>query len=275
MIVKTLEVDYTADGRPLHVSGQDPEAVRFAINVPAEAEIARVRLGAAGRLELEASQAGQYQLQTAAGRTLRCEVPVVPPAVEIAGPWDVVFPAQAVVQQHQPSPPRQVPFAKLISWSDHPDPDVKYYSGTATYRITFEVPSAMIGQQRRIALDLGKVAVMAEVRLNGRDLGILWKPPYTADVTDAVKAGGNALEVRVVNLWINRQIGDEQLPDDSPRANGMTLSQWPQWLLEGKPSPTGRHTFTSHRLWKKGDPLQESGLLGPVVLRSTQRVEVQ
>jgi hypothetical protein len=202
-------------------------------------------------------------------------VPALPPAVEVAGPWEVVFPAQAVVQQRQPSPPRQVQFAKLISWSDHPDPDVKYFSGTATYRTTFDVPAAMIGQQRRIAMDLGKVAVMAEVRLNGRDLGILWKPPYQADVTDALKAGQNALEVRVVNLWINRQIGDEQLPDDSPRANGMTLSQWPQWLLEGKPSPTGRLTFATYRVWKKDSPLQESGLLGPVKLYATRKVALE
>jgi hypothetical protein len=231
-----------------------------------------VQLDRSGRIVLEASQPGRYELKTAAGRTFDCVVAPLPRALEIAGPWDVTFPAQAVVQETQSRPSRQFRFEKLISWSDHDDSDVKYYSGTATYRATFAVPAETLGANRRITLDLGKVAVMAEVRLNGHDLGILWKPPYQADVTEAVRPGANALEVRVVNLWINRLIGDEQLADDSPRADGMTLRQWPQWLLEGKPSPTGRHTFTSHRLWKKGDPLQESGLLGPVLLRSSQQV---
>jgi hypothetical protein len=119
---------------------------------------------------------------------------------------------------------------------------------------------------------LGKVEVMAAVKLNGKDLGILWKEPYRVEVTGALKSGENALEVEVVNLWINRMIGDEQLPEDSERNPNGTLKQWPPWLQEGKPSPTGRFTFTSWRLWQKDSPLVESGLLGPVKLRATQRM---
>jgi hypothetical protein len=90
------------------------------------------------------------------------------------------------------------------------------------------------------------------------------------------------LEVEVTNLWINRMIGDENLPEDSLRYRKEThwgsislqgtLKEWPQWLLEGKPNPTGRQTFTTWRLWKKGDPLVESGLLGPVTLQATRKV---
>ena len=116
---------------------------------------------------------------------------------------------------------------------------------------------------------------MAEVNLNGKDLGIVWKPPYRVDVTDALKPGENVLETKVVNLWINRQIGDEQLPEDSDRNQNGTLKSWPQWLQEGKPSPTGRFTFTSWRLWKKDDPLAESGLLGPVTLQAAERLETK
>ena len=89
-------------------------------------------------------------------------------------------------------------------------------------------------------------------------------------MSDALADGENTLEVKVVNLWINRLIGDEQLPEDSERnPNGM-LKAWPQWVQDGKPSPTGRYTFTTVRLWKKGDSLVESGLLGPVTIQSTE-----
>jgi hypothetical protein len=111
------------------------------------------------------------------------------------------------------------------------------------------------------------VAVMAEVKLNGKNLGTLWKPPFVVDITDVAKTGANKLEVRVVNLWPNRLIGDEQLPEDSERNPDGTLKQWPAWLEQGKPSPTGRHTFAMWRLWKRTDALLESGLLGPVKLQ--------
>jgi hypothetical protein len=122
-------------------------------------------------------------------------------------------------------------------------------------------------------LDLGKVAVMAEVRINGKEVGIAWKAPYRVDATEALRPGKNVLDVKVVNLWINRQIGDEQLPDDCDRNANGTLKSWPAWLQEGKPSPTGRYTFSSWKLWKKGDPLQESGLLGPVTLHQAVRID--
>jgi hypothetical protein len=111
---------------------------------------------------------------------------------------------------------------------------------------------------------------MAEVKLNGKDLGLLWKRPFRVDLTDAAKAGDNQLEVRVTNLWPNRMIGDEHLPQDSERNKDGTLKSWPQWVLDNKPNPTGRFTFTSWRLWKASDPLLESGLIGPVTLVSAE-----
>jgi hypothetical protein len=156
---------------------------------------------------------------------------------------------------------------RLVSWSEHPDPGVRHFSGTAAYFKTFNVPAEMLGKDRRVYLDLGQVEVMAAVGLNGKDLGLLWKPPYRVDVTAALKAGPNDLEIRVTDLWVNRVIGDEELPEDSERNPNGTLKAWPQWVLEGKPSPAGRFTFTTWRLWKKGDPLVASGLLGPVTLR--------
>jgi hypothetical protein len=124
-------------------------------------------------------------------------------------------------------------------------------------------------------LDLGKVAVIAEVILNGKNLGILWNPPHRVDVTQALKLADNSLEVKVVNLWVNRLIGDEHLPEDSERDLNGGLKAWPQWVLEEKPSPTGRLTFTSRRQWTKDNPLVSSGLLGPVRLLTAAKIETQ
>jgi hypothetical protein len=218
-----------------------------------------------GRLEAEVSRPGKYELTSAGGRIRRFEVAGVPQPHEITGAWDVRFPPNWGAPDH-------VKFDRLVSWSDYPDAGVKYFSGTAVYSKTVEVPASLIGGNRRLYLDFGKVAVMAEAKLNGQDLGILWKAPYRVDVTSVLRPGDNELEVKVVNLWINRLIGDEQLPEDSERKGNGTLKEWPAWLTNGQPSPTGRLTFTSWRLWKKNDALVESGLIGPVTLNATETI---
>jgi len=224
--------------------------------------------GKAGAVEAQVWQAGTYTLTSANGSIRQVGAASIPELVEITGPWEVRFAPKA-------GAPERVTFDHLMSWSQHSDDGVKYFSGRATYFKTLNVPAELTTQGRRVYLDLGKVEVMAAVKLNGKDLGILWKQPYCVEVTDALKSGENALEVEVVNLWINRQIGDEQLPEDSERNPNGTLKEWPQWLMDGKSSPTGRYTFTSWRLWKKDSPLVESGLLGPVKLRAAQTVTVR
>ncbi|MCL5280799.1 MAG: hypothetical protein M1376_12935, partial [Planctomycetes bacterium] len=266
-IVKTLIVEYTADGKPFKVSGTDPEEITLVTSAGSEQEIA-VQRGADGRIYLKAWQSGGYELSTAAGRTLRGEAPALPQPLEIPGPWQLRFPPNA-------GAPEQVTLEKLVSWSEHSAPGVKYFSGTATYTKTITIPPPMLGQNRHLILDLGNVQVVAEVKLNGKDLGLLWKSPYRVEITGAARPGDNALEVRVTNLWVNRMIGDENLPEDSSRNPEGTLKEWPVWVREGKPSPTGRCTFTSWRLWKAGDPLVGSGLVGPVILRVVERVTVK
>ena len=216
-----------------------------------------------GKLEAIVSDPGKYRLQTAQGRTVEFQVETLPAPLTLDGPWDLRFAPNR-------GAPAQVRFESLISWSAHSEPGVRYFSGTGTYAKSFNLPSS--SADARLYLDLGKVAVMAEVRLNGKDLGILWKAPFVVDITDAAQPGDNQLEVKVVNLWINRQIGDEQLPEDSERNPNGTLQSWPQWVASSQPSPSGRYSFTSWRLWKKDSPLQESGLLGPVTIRTARRV---
>ncbi len=218
-------------------------------------------------LAAEIRRPGVYELKSADGKTREVAAPAVPPALELQGPWEVRFAPGG-------GAPERLTLEKLMSWSESPDKGVRYFSGAATYRKTFAATTDLATAGRGLWLDLGRVQVMAEVTINGRDFGVLWKPPYRLDVTGAVRPGNNTLEVRVVNLLINRQIGDEFLPEDSGRNTDGTLKAWPAWLLAGKPSPTGRFTFTSWRLWHKNDALQESGLMGPVRLVPTMRLTI-
>jgi hypothetical protein len=217
----------------------------------------------AGNMQASVPQPGTYVVRSANGKRSELTVQTIPEPLEISGPWEVRFAPGRGAPEH-------ATFEKLISWSEHSDAGVKYFSGAATYSRKFNLPAGLVAPGKRLFLDLGKVAVMAEVKLNGKDLGILWKPPFRVEVTDACKPGENAIEVNVVNLWINRMIGDEQLAEDSERNPDGTLKSWPKWIEEGKPSPTGRYTFTSWRLWKKNSPLQESGFLGPVRIEAAE-----
>jgi hypothetical protein len=151
---------------------------------------------------------------------------------------------------------------------------VRFFSGSASYHCSFDVPEDLLAADHRIELELGDVAVMADVTLNGQHLGILWKSPFRIDVTAVLSSGQNTLEITVANLWVNRMIGDQNLPVDADRTQGGTLVRWPQWLLDGKPSPTGRFTFTTWELWRKTDSLMPSGLIGPVQLLTTVREPV-
>ena len=115
--------------------------------------------------------------------------------------------------------------------------------------------------------------------MNGKQYPVLWKPPYRVDITDALPPLSATshpspftlhLSLKITNLWPNRLIGDDALPCDATygktdKGNG-GIQSIPQRVFEGKPSPTGRHTFTTWQLWKKNDKLLPSGLIGPVRL---------
>jgi hypothetical protein len=156
----------------------------------------------------------------------------------------------------------------LSDWNLHDRLEVRHFSGTATYAKRFDVPKSFLSEGRRVFLDLGEVRVMAEVRLNGEDLGVLWKPPFRVDITGCIRPGTNALEIAVTNLWPNRLIGAEQLaPDVEYLPNGVSKKR-PEWLDEGTARPTKRTTLSMWDHYDKEDPLLESGLLGPVMLRT-------
>jgi hypothetical protein len=153
--------------------------------------------------------------------------------IEITTPWTVTFESDTI--KRGPSDP--VTFATLQSWSQSDDARIRYFSGAAVYANIFTFDAKPAGN---LYLDLGKVCVMAKVKINGQYAGGAWTPPYRVNITDVVNAGENTIEVEVVNTWINRFIGESFLPVEQRRVN--------------------------HRLdiWKPTSPLHESGLLGPV-----------
>jgi hypothetical protein len=250
----------------------EPEIAELTKSMPVPktpAEIVPVELTRekARGLQGQAWLPGAYNCKTAEGKILEFNVGSLPEPADLSNSWEVQFPPNW-------GAPERVKFDRLISWSEHPEPGVKYFSGTANYTKSFRLPASLYASDLRLYLDLGKVAIIAQPQLNGHDLGILWKPPFRVELTRYLKSGENKLEIKVTNLWPNRMIGDEFLPDDSDRNPDGTLKLWPSWLESGQPSSTGRYTFTTWRLWKKDSPLQQSGLIGPVRIISAKEVSV-
>jgi len=200
-----------------------------------------LQAGTGNNVDFLGWEPGRYELKAADGKTAVVEVKGIP-AMQITGPWELSFPTNW-------GAPDRLTLDKLMSWIEHNDSGVKYYSGTATYRKNIQVPSELLGKNRRLCLDLGNVQVMAHVKLNGEDLGILWNPPFRVDITAAVRPGENALEIVVANVWANRLIGDMLLPAEK------------------------RITQGGVKL-KENAPLAESGLLGPVRIAIGERAEV-
>jgi len=182
----------------------------------------------------------------------------------LGGPWEVSFDPKW-------GGPEKTVFENLDDWSRRPEDGIKYYSGTAVYRKAFDLPQAAPAKGERLWLDLGTVKNIASVRLNGSDLGAVWCDPWRVDITDAVKAEANLLEIRVANLWPNRLIGDEREPVDAEYARGGRLVRWPDWLVKSEPRPSsGRLTFATWKHFTKDSPLLPSGLLGRVTILITR-----
>ncbi len=153
--------------------------------------------------------------------------------LNLKGPWAVDFkPARGE--------PQKATFNSLESWTDREETEIKHFSGTATYRITFDLPA--LADDAEYELDLGQVNHLATVTLNGESLGTLWKRPFAVDLTKTLKEGENTLEVDVTNLWVNRLIGDAQL------------------------DAKDKTTFTTMPFYRGQEPLFPSGLIGDVII---------
>ncbi|WP_195439598.1 glycosyl hydrolase [Parabacteroides goldsteinii] len=168
-------------------------------------------------------------------KTTARNYPVKEVLATVSSPWQVDF------EKGKRGPEEAVTFPALQDWTESTDPSIRYFSGKAIYtnRITLdELP------QKALYLDLGKVMVMAKVKINGQYVGGVWTTPYRLPVGDFLRKGENLIEVEVVNNWRNRLIGDASLPEKE------------------------RGTWTNVNPWNADSPLQSSGLIGPVEIQA-------
>lgn len=217
------------------------------------------------------TQARSVQLRLSDHSRREIRLPTLPPPVTLDGTWEVEFPKLG-------GSARSRRVEKLASWTEDTDPAVRYHSGTAIYRTRLDLP-----QQPATAvaiLDLGRVADIARVMVNGRDAGIAWKPPFRLDVTAYLRSGTNWLEVHVANRWINRLIGDEAIAADveyqktgtSPFTDGRLLTM-PDWVYRPDARREWpRSSFTTWKHYQADSPLAPSGLLGPVKIEWWQPI---
>nr|MCU0793799.1 hypothetical protein [Opitutaceae bacterium] len=220
---------------------------------------------AKGRPVVRASASVTGTAHFASGRTRAFDLaPAAPVPVDAA--WEVTLaPKLGSVSKLQ--------LPALVSLSTLPEPAAKYFSGTATYRTTVKIPADLLGSGRRLQLDLGEVRDLVRVTVNGRDLGVWWHGPFVRDVTEALRAGENTLELAVTNTWHNRLVGDEQEPADFEFGTdrgverGRALKAYPDWFLQNQPRPSsGRVGFVNWFYHRADTPLLPSGLVGPVRL---------
>jgi hypothetical protein len=173
--------------------------------------------------------------------------------------------------------PAELRLDRLTDLSGHADEGVRHFSGTMIYRKGFTLPPKGTTPASQWILDLGAVANLAEVVVNGRSMGVLWKQPFRVDLTAALREGANDLEIRVTNLWVNRLVGDAQQMGTlgvtyDPR-NGV-IKKWPAWVPRDAPPPGAPVSFATWRQWTGKEPLRPSGLIGPVTLQVVTKTPV-
>jgi (4-O-methyl)-D-glucuronate---lignin esterase len=281
-VVKQIHIVYEMRGQRMEKIFREGETIEFTtetrmVTLPPAELIASTD----GAVSLIAFKPGTFDFAFASGRSQQVKIEGVPPDVAINGPWHVAFPPNL-------GAPTSIELSQLASWTTNSDPGVKYFSGTATYTTKFDVPPNVANANGVVLLDLGDVRNIAEVKLNGQNLGILWKPPFRVDVSGKLRAGENELSVSVTNLWPNRMIGDEQEPDDVQWASarmwnadgkrvsgGQPMQHPPDWVADPTTRPSkGRVTLSTWKFYTKDSPLLDSGLLGPVKIVSAVKKQV-
>jgi len=215
-----------------------------------------VELGPLGSVFVVFRKAGSLSKDAPLGTlaTETFEAAATPAPMTLDGAWQVQFPEGW-------GAPRTAKFPKLKSWTESKNEGIRFFSGIATYQKSFDVAESL-AQQKSIFLQLGDLAEIAEVTLNGKRLGLVWLPPYRIDVSGVLQAGKNKLEVKVANLWANRLNGDSLLPESKrfTRSNLDRIQTDPTSDSSYGQVPSGK----KRPIYTKIPPLMKSGLFGPV-----------
>jgi hypothetical protein len=207
-VPKKLRLDYSLGGEDHTLTVNENQPIRLPTGMVLNGHPAvELKASEDGQPALEAWNKGEYTVATAGGKSTKVSVADVPAESEITGQWLLTFPPKS-------GAPDSITLDKLIAWDQHDQEGVKHFSGTATYAKQINIDEKLLGDGKSIYLDLGEVKNLAEVTLNGQDVGILWKPPFRVNVTKFAKPGSNELRVKVTNLWPNRLIGDAGLPPE-------------------------------------------------------------
>jgi hypothetical protein len=192
----------------------------------------------------------------------------IPENVDFTNDWDVEFPKTK-------SGGKKLVFDALMDWTEHADEEIKHYSGTAKYKTAFNINDNMKADNLVCKLDLGKVNIAAQVKVNGNDLGVVWIKPYMIDITSAIKLGENTIEIEVTNQWTNRLIGDEQFPDETGY-HADKSKEMPDWFINNQPaSQKQRSTFTTFNFYTKDSELIPAGLVGPVRIVFSKKLKLE
>lgn len=243
-VVKTLHLSLTVDGKSVDWSGVDTDRLNL-IDLADLSEPPTTIRGTESPdgFVLRSKEGGEFQVKAASGKQATRKISAAA-KFPVHGPWVVQFPSKW-------GAPEQIRMEKLESLSESEIEGVRHFSGICIYQTSFQHEATNTSDVwKRYWLELGRLEVMAEVSLNGQNVGTVWNRPARIEITRALKPGKNELRVRVANSWRNRMIGDSALPEDK------------------------RFTWSSYQPFKPETPLPASGWIGPVFIQEEIEVPV-
>jgi len=202
-------------------------------------------------LQWNVFKTGKYDYQMTDGSKHSLNVPLIPPQLLISGKWMVSF-------EKGHNAPEEVEFDSLVPLNKHTNPQIKYFSGVATYTKEINLEQSFFNQELDYFLQLEEVHNMASVKINEVEMGVVWLKPYAINVSKVIKTGINKIEIKVATNWANRIIGDLQLPGNERTTWSNTLHSYSGWGNQNK-------------LYTPNSPLVNSGLVGQVLLKSVAK----
>ncbi|MBL9205704.1 MAG: hypothetical protein JNN01_11500 [Opitutaceae bacterium] len=195
---------------------------------------------------------GAFEVTRTGGGTTTVKVEDLPGSMDLSVDWNVQFESPV-------GAPNAVHLPRVAAWTTLPSESHRYFSGTGAYRRTFTLPAGWLKPDRRVELDLGDLWTIADIRVNGRPLGVTWTPPFRMDCTAVLREGENEIVVTVANTWHNRLVGDARLDGPGVTRTNVTVSQGRLW---------------HDGAWRQLE-LIPSGLMGPVRLVPVARVPIR